>query len=59
MKKFISLLLVMMLALSFAACGGNTESPTASPNAEQQTEAATPTALVNSPIWNQAMVFST
>lgn len=43
MKKFISLLLVMMLALSFAACGGNTESPTASPNAEQQTEAATPT----------------
>lgn len=43
MKKFISLLLVMMLALSFAACGGNTESPTASPNAEQQTEDATPT----------------
>ena len=45
MKKFVSIALVLALALSLAACGGNkapeTQAPTAAPTTEMPTEAPT------------------
>ena len=48
MKKLISLLLVLAMALSLAACGGKTEAPAATeaPKAEAAPEAAAPAAEV-------------
>ena len=59
MKKFIALLLTMVMVLSLAACGGKTEAPSASSAPSTSTSAAKEETKNDEPTANIAVVFST